>query len=72
MKSESKQLEIIQSQIIRAMDIVLNQKKRYEELQSQMYKNNWTCEDDGQDNEIAEGLLAALGSLENIYEHIDI
>lgn len=72
MKNEHKQLEIIQSQIANAMDIVLNQIKRYESLQSELLKHPWTCEDDGRDNDLAAALLEAVGALEQAYENINL
>ncbi len=70
MKSERKQLEIIENQLNKALDIVLQQKKRYETLQSELCQYPWTCEDADSDNEIAIGILGAIGNIECALEHI--
>ena len=70
MKNERKQLEIIEKQLNKAMEIVLQQKKRYEELQSDLYQYPWTCEDADRDNEIAIGILGAIGNIECAIENI--
>lgn len=67
MKTERKQLEIIENQLNRALDIVLQQKKRYEVLQSEMYQYNWICED-AEDDEYS---ICILRTIENIQDAID-
>ena len=70
MKDETKQLEIIENQLRKALDIVLQQKKRYETLQSELCQYPWTCEEADRDNEIALGILGALGNIECAIEHL--
>lgn len=71
MKSEMKQLEIIERQITIALQIVERQKNRYEELMEQLCGYKWNIYDDADKyNEIANGIVGALGNLESIIENI--
>lgn len=70
MKNERKQLQIIERQLTLALDIVLQQKKRYEQLQSELYRYDWRCEDAGCDNEIVNGILSSIGGIECAIDNI--
>lgn len=69
MKSERKQLEIIENQLNKAMEIVLQQKKRYESIQSEMWGYEWTCEN-AENDEVAFGFLGAIGNIECAIENL--
>lgn len=70
MLDELAQLAIVENQLNFAMEIVMQQKKRYERLQSRAYGFKWTCEKAEKDDEIANGILSAIGGIECAIENL--